>query len=274
MLVVVQVTVQVLILLLAQTETPTTGGLETIFDQKVFGLDPTTVFIISVSWSLFSCVRTQVNMIVMEKGFGNVMARLAIFAWSTFSTLRRILSLIAMFIPGLGLFSILHHWRWDQVPFSVRFEYAKRGTLTPDDKIGLYGLNETICWAELDRWDYSHPKDPAPPPYSIYTLFSLETTVIAGVVLFGFQFLLITVTKILTSADFRDRGNYVNKTIHVLENLNYATPFCDWDEGDHTIQEFRGRFTATCREMATTFSVNFLTSLAMLVPLWYTGQKI
>ena len=52
MLVVVQVTVQVLILLLAQTETPTTGGLETIFDQKVFGLDPTTVFIISISWSL------------------------------------------------------------------------------------------------------------------------------------------------------------------------------------------------------------------------------
>ena len=203
MLVVVQVTVQVLILLLAQTETPTTGGLETIFDQKVFGLDPTTVFIISVSWSLFSCVRTQVNMIVMEKGFGNVMARLAIFAWSTFSTLRRILSLIAMFIPGLGLFSILHHWRWDQVPFSVRLEYAKKGFLTPEDKIGLYGLNETIYWTELDHWDYSDPQEPVPPHYSVYTLFSLPEIFIAGAVLLALQFVFIAGTKILTSAEFR-----------------------------------------------------------------------
>ena len=78
--------------------------------------------------------------------------------------------------------------------------------------------------------------------------------------------------KVWTSGEFRRRGQYVNKIIHVLENINYATPFSDWDEGDHTIQEFRGRFRATCREMAATFSVNFLSSLAMLVPLWYTGQ--
>ena len=30
-------------------------------------------------------------------------------------------------------------------------EYVKRGFLTPEDKIGLYGLNETIMWADLDR---------------------------------------------------------------------------------------------------------------------------
>ena len=195
-----------------------------------------------------------------------------LFVWGTFATLRRILSIIAMFIPSMGLFSILHHWIWEQIPFRVRLEYAKRGFLSSDDKIGLYGLNESIYWTELDRWDYSDPEDPAPPPYYIYTLFSLETTVIAGVVLIGLQFLLITVTKILTSAEFRERGNYVNKTIHVLENLNYATPFCEWDEGEHTIQEFKGRFRATCSEMAATFIVNFLSSLAMMVPLWYTGQ--
>ena len=144
--------------------------------------------------------------------------------------------------------------------------------MDPDDKITLYGLNETIYWSELDRWDYSDPQDPAPPPYSIYTLFSLQSTFIAGAALMAVQFLLISVMKILTSAEFRRKGHYVNKFIHVSLNLNYAIPFCDWDEGDHTIQEFRGRFRATCREMATTFSVNFLSSLAMLVPLWDTGQ--
>ena len=266
----VQVTLQILILLLARTETPTTGGLETIFNQKVLGIDPYTLLVLSISWSLFSCVWMHTSLIALEKGFCNVTTKLIIFVWGMFATLRRILSIIAMFIPSMGLFSILHHWRWEQIPFTARLEYAKRGFLTSDDKISLYGLHETIYWTELDRWDYSD--DPAPPSYSIYTLFSLKITIIAGVLLFGLQFLVITVTKILTSAEFRERGNYVNKTIHVLENLNYATPFCDWDEGDHTTQEFRSRFKETCREMAATFSVNFLSTLTMLVPLWYTGQ--
>ena len=38
----VQVTVQVLILLLSRTDTPTTGGLTTVFNQDFMGLDPYT----------------------------------------------------------------------------------------------------------------------------------------------------------------------------------------------------------------------------------------
>ena len=87
--------------------------------------------------------------------------------WGTVASLRRVLSIIALFIPSLGLFSILHHWQWEQIPFKVRLEYARRGFLTPEDKIALYGLNETIYWTELDRWDYSDPQDPHPPFYSI-----------------------------------------------------------------------------------------------------------
>ena len=268
----VQLSVQVFILLLARTETATTGGLETIFDQTVFGLDPNTLFVISICWSLLSCVRTHTNLIAMEKGFCNMATKLSIFVWGTFATLRRILSIIALFIPSMGLFSILHHWRWEQIPFSIRLQYAKRGFMSSEDKISLYGINETIYWKELDHWDYSNPQDPAPPPYSIYTLFSLQTTFLAGAALMAIQFLLISIMKILTSPEFRRKRNYVNKFIHVLLNLNYATPFCDWDEGDHTIQEFRARFKATCKEMAATFCVNVLCTLLMLVPLWYTGQ--
>ena len=81
----------------------------------------------------------------------------------------------------------------------------------------------------------------------------------------------ILIIKVWISAEFRRRGNYVNKFIHVLENINYATPFSDWDEGDHSIQEFRVRFRATCREMAAIFCVNIICTILMLVPLWYTG---
>ena len=67
----VQLTVQILILLLERTESAMTGGLETIFDQELFGLDPFTLLVLSISWSLLSCVRTHTNLIAMEKGFIN-----------------------------------------------------------------------------------------------------------------------------------------------------------------------------------------------------------
>ena len=272
----VQVTVQVLILLLYTTETGTTGGIENLFmdmlfSQKIFGIDPFTLFVLSIALSVFSCVKKHTKLIALEKGFCQMPTKILIFLWGSFATLRRILSFISMFIPGLGLFSILHHWRWEQIPFKARLEYSRRGFLTPDDRISLYGLNETIYWSELDRWDYSDPLQPTPPSTSIYLLMSLESICFAAAALTTLQFFSILAAKMLTSAEFKKRGHYVNKLIHVLENLNYATPFSDWDDGDHTIQEFRERFRATCKEMTATFCINIICTLVMLVPLWYTG---
>ena len=110
-----------------------------------------------------------------------------------------------MFIPSLGLFSLLHHWRWEQFPYKVRLEYARRGFLTSEDKISLYGLNETIFWTELDRWDYfnprnstllSNPQDFQPPSYSIYTGMSLKGTFLAGVALLVVHFISLLIMKV------------------------------------------------------------------------------
>ena len=267
-----QVTIQVLILMLSQTETATTEGLQTIFSQKFLGLEATTVLWISIAWSLLSCARMHTKLIALEKGFCKFSSQFFIFIWGSFATLRRVLSIIALFIPSMGLFSILHHWRWEQIPFSARLEYAKRGFLQPDDKISLYGLNETIYWTELDRWSYVDPQDPQPPPYSLYTLLSLKHTLAAGAILLAINFLALLIVKYLTSAEFKSRGNIVNKLIHIVENMNYASPYEDWDEGDYSIEQYRVRFRATCYEMLATFAVNILCTAAMLVPLWHTGQ--
>merc|ERR1711940_210796 len=98
-----------------------------------------TLLWISISWSLLSCARMHTKLIALEKGFCKFSSQFFIFIWGSFATLRRVLSIIALFIPSMGLFSILHHWRWEQIPFKARLEYAKRGFLRPDDKIGLYG---------------------------------------------------------------------------------------------------------------------------------------
>ena len=266
-----QVPVQVLLLLLVQSETATTGGLTTIFDQKLLGLSPEKVMAASISWSLLSCIRLHTKLISLEKGYCKITSKILIFIWGTFANLRRVLSLISLFIPSLGLFDILHHWKWEQLPSQVRLDYAERGFMTPDDKISLHGLNETIYWTQYDRWDYTG-EAPSPPPYSIYTMMTLRETFTAGAVLLTVHFLLVLLIKIITSAKFREKGHIVNKLIHIIENIHYATPFDDWDEGEHSIEEFRKRFRATCIEMAATFCINILSTMVMMIPLWYTGE--
>ena len=268
----VQVTVQILILLLFKTETPTTGGLTTIFNQTAFGLDPVAFFVLSTSWSLLSCVRMHTKLISIEKGFCKFTSTLFIFFWGLFATLRRVLSLVGLFIPSLGLFSILHHWKWDQIPFKVRLDYALIHSISPNDQIKLFGLNETIYWSGLDRWDYTDPHNPTAPHYSAYTLLSLKQTFLAGAGLLVIHILCLLIVKTLTSPEFKRKGNLTNKMVHILENVNYPTPFSDWDVGDHSIEEYEVRFWCTVKEMIATFSINIFVTVMMMLPMCYTGN--
>ena len=167
----------------------------------------------------------------------------------------------------MGLFSLLHHQRWDQV------QYSKFFTDRSDFKISLYGLNETIYWSDLDRWDYTNQEQPTPPTYSTYTLMSLQSTFIALIVLSILQFMAIFAVKVWISKDFRKECHWTNKGIHVLENLNFASPFRDWNDGDYTIQEFKERASSVRKEMIVTQAINFLATITMLVPLWFTGSR-
>ena len=87
------------------------------------------------------------------------------------------------------------------------------------------------------------------------------------------QFVAIIAVKISFSTDFRDEEHKTNKILHTLENLNFASPFRDWDDGDYSIQQFRARASAVRKEMVWTQAINFLASMVMMVPLWYTGNS-
>ena len=256
-----QVTVTILLLLLIRTETATTGGLETIFDKgKTW--DAQTVLAVSVTWSLLSTIMTHTNLTILEKGFCPTTSKLVVLAWASFATLRRILSLVTMFIPSMGLFSLLHHWKWEQVPFEI----AEK--VSPGDKISLFGLNETVLWSQLHRWS-----DGSPPNYKNYTLLTLQETFIALIVLSIVQFIAIIIAKICSSKDFREEEHKTNMFIHTLENINIPSPYRDWDDGDYSVQQFRKRASAVRKEMIWTQAINFIATLLMMVPLWYTGIR-
>ena len=94
----------------------------------------------------------------------------------------------------------------------------------------------------------------------------------AFLVLVAIHSVVMLTVKIATSSEFRTRNDLFEKFVHVIQNISLATPYKDWDHGIHNVLEYRRRFQRTNIEMACSLTINVLVSLAMLVPVWYTGE--
>ena len=115
---------QIILLLLAKTETATTSGLQTFFQQStILGINPTVILWLSISWSLRTSVMLHVKSIKTQKVFFGFKASFISGLWGLMSTLRRIVSIVGFFTPSLGLFSILNHWLAEQYTFPIRRKY-------------------------------------------------------------------------------------------------------------------------------------------------------
>ena len=89
----------------------------------------------------------------------------------------------------------------------------------PNDTIELRGLNQSVRWGELDRWNYTDVA--TPPPYTLYTFLTLGEAFQVFLVIMGAHTLLMLIIKMATSTQFRTKTktNLVRKFIHVIQNL-------------------------------------------------------
>ena len=76
--------------------------------------------------------------------------------------------MVAFFIPSLGLFDILYHWKAEQMTFVLRKSELRKG---PEDILELYNMTENVLWSDIDRWNYTDPFRPMPPYYTIGQTF-------------------------------------------------------------------------------------------------------
>ena len=83
----------------------------------------------------------------------------------------------------------------------------------------------------------------------------------------------MVVTKYAASEEFREHGSQFNKCLHILQNINFAFPWADWDEGVFSKEEFQRRYTNTETEMLLLCTVNGFFSIIMLIPIWFIGKK-
>ena len=283
-----QIALQTTLLLMTLTETATTSGLQTFFQQDSFlgiPMKPTTALILSSLWSLKTSVMLHLKTIRVQKGFFGTKASFAVLFWGFMGSLRRILSIVGFFTSSLGLFNTLNHWLAEQYPFSIRKEY---NLFHPKDQVLLYNLTESVLWAGtkrwtddfgteegLDRWNYYEDiNEPIPPNYSLYTGLTLKWTFVTFVVIMFFHTVSMMLVKTFTSEQFKEDKSLYRKFLHVVENLNCPFPYKDWDEyGGKSItkEDFKRRSEQTECEMICSQLVNFAVSLIMLVPIWFTS---
>ena len=268
-------TLQIVLVLVAMTSTSTTGGLETMFDSGDFMgvyMDPSIVLGLSILISLKSSVMLHVNYIKKEKGHFPFRSSFVTFCWGLFASLRRSLSSVSFFIPSLGLFSILHHWQAEQIPYSIRKNYPSK--INYDDKIAAYNMSETVYWRQLDRWNFTDLQNPQPPCYTEYTGLSLKDSSYVFLYFMIYQYAALILVKLFTSEDFKKRERFFEKFLHVLLNMNLAFPYTDWDIGDYSIEHFKQRYRKVNKEMAWCMTINISVSCLMTLPLIYTFFKI
>ena len=138
---------QIILLIYAKTGSRTTGGLETVFDQDTFmglQIDPVLVLGISIAITLKSCFTLHLRAIKTEKHYMPLYSSFFILLLGLFASFRRILAIVCWFIPSLGLFSTLYHYKAEQIPFKIWRRYNR----TQNDKVVLLGLKvmRSLYW--------------------------------------------------------------------------------------------------------------------------------
>ena len=99
-------------------------------------------------------------------------------------------------------------------------------------------------------------------------------TLVAFICILLLHCMAIVMVKLLTSAEFRaESGSGFQKAVHIITCSNIPAPFRDWDHEDVSVEEHRRRYARTKREMLCLLLTNTVFSLALLGPLWYTGNS-
>ena len=152
----------------------------------------------------------------LEKHFFPVTSKVVAFLLTLVATTKRMIIVVLYFAPSLGLFDLLHHYQFEQIPFSVR----KNRQVKADDVLSLR-LIDPIPWTELDRWNYfDDPHNPSPPHYSSYTGLDAGSYFKLFWIILLFHIGSNVALKLLTSKKFRQEANVLDKFIHGLENCN------------------------------------------------------
>ena len=260
-----QTAIQLILVLLAKSETRTIQGLEVIFsDQKeVLGFNPTFIFTMSTMWSVFSCIRSFMKRSNIKREYSTWKSTTANFLFACFSITVRIMSFVLYFTPSLGLGNIHRFYQGEMLPF-----LAARSLKNLDEEYMYFGNATPILWSKITRWNYTIDRiNPTPPPITLYTWFSIEAYFFVFLAILVLHPFVVMIGKKLSNARPFSRLNGLDCLIHCICNTNTPFPMEDWDEEKGQVESHRQRQKLVFRETFVTIVINFTFNLILLTPL-------
>ena len=252
---------QIILLLFSWSSSKTTSGLEDMNKKTDLHL-----LILSILLSWKSICFTSLKTIKISKSYLPFTTSFLLFPWIIISASIRILVVVLYFTPGFGLFSILNHWKFEQTKFSDTLN-AK---FTNNSQVHL--VNGTVSWKDINRWSYTNPEDPTPPPYTLYTGYTLQEYFLGFWTILMVHIYANVLVKIATSNHLRQNCSVLELIVHGFENTNIAIVYKDWDIDSGTVEERRKRRKSVLAEMILTMLVKAAVHSFMAVgPIFLTG---
>merc|ERR1719458_1607911 len=285
----IQITVQVLMLFLSPMYTSffTHSGLQAVF-KKDFAIQEkiqseienlsgyessrglsfnlTEWFLVmSILWSMKTISMTYIKIKAVGKvEVLSLPGKLLLAVRSLLVYSVRLGCVVTFFGPFLGLFNVLAHWRAEKIVLDSKVFSHFNGSLK---------LGSSLPLEAIYRANYSTPDFPLPPSYKLYTQVTLGTSFAFFLVLIGIQALVNLLLETKLSQEFKE-ARWTTKMRHLLESMNRADSFSDWDMGQGTPSEFRRRWWNVMAETIAMIGVQLGTNLALLIPLWVTTWNV
>ena len=194
-----QLIISTALLLLSNSQTNTITGLEVVFaNEHFFYMNTQLALVLSISWSLFSCITSQINGISKKREHSTGMSLALLLLFSSVSIGLSVFSCILYLTPALGLFNSLRHLQGEMYPYWDPYRYPEDVNDVIDAKF-YYGDAPPIPWSKISRWKYIEVDIAEPPELSLYTLFTIEEYFGGLIIIFAIQFVFQLITKIWTN---------------------------------------------------------------------------
>ena len=255
----IQMAIQISMILINQSSTASTRGLNSAF-EKPGSVDRTTLLLIlSIMWTLKTSLTTYLGVHTLRKnGFLPTMAKgtLGLRGFLVIST--RILVIVLFMSPYLGLFSLLGHHEQEIIAFQIPNE----------DWSSFLPQVSKSSLLEVFRFTTDSITEPS---VTDYTVISLQTAYMIFWAILCVQFTVVYISKTMTSTAFK-MAKLSTKLWHTLKCILFHDPFADWDENlDDEVQDLEKKFELVRREMTVGSIIQWLFNMIKLLPLIVTG---
>ena len=278
---IMQLAIQTTMLLLSLQSSTTKYGLEAVFkvnfeEKKGWlswaGLEISQVLLISsIAWSLTTTARTFIKIKTHEKNqFLPILSRCVLAMRALLVSTCRIFTILTYFGPFLGVLGTLAHHTAEKL--SLRKETFMNLTSDFEYWDNYTGRTATVASSLLFRSNYTGGT-PIPPEATSYTGISLQTAYFLFLSLLTVQALIILPLKIKISKKFSE-ASWGSKLQHVVECLSLPETFSDWDDAEGSVEDLRKQRREVFKEILATSSLQFITNMLLLLPLFFAGRKL